>query len=250
MHNSNTESGLTSADLITSPKHSTTLSSSTSSSSSSSTLSTLTLSNNRNNKSKLTKPLTQQPQQLRSKQQQQQRSSRQSRQSPTARVYSNHHHNNRRPSSNKNNQRHRDNVYIDYENDSPFLIPAQLAPKPRSNNSNRSRSINRSSNLGASAPPPLLLENNDLNTIQQRQPSLTSSITSSLGFGASLMEVIESTRPRNEISIDPTSNTINNNETVNNNEQTPVPSYYLDEKPPSYDVAVGAYQSLDYYNRL
>jgi hypothetical protein len=249
MHNSNTESGLT-TDLITSPKHSTTLSSSTSSSSSSSsTLSTLTLSNNnRNNKSKLTKPLTQQ-QQLRSKQQQQ-RSTRQSRQSPTARVYSNHHHHNRRPSSNNNNQRHRDNIYIDYENDSPFLVPAQLAPKPKNNNSNRSRSNNRSLNLGASAPPPLLLlGNDDLNTIQQRQPSLTSSITSSLGFGASLMEVIESTRPRNEIAIVPTTNTINN-ETVNNNEQTPVPSYYLDEKPPSYDVAVGAYQSLDYYNRL
>ena len=74
--------------------------------------------------------------------------------------------------------------------------------------------------------------------LMQQPPSLTSS----LGFGASLMEVIESTEINRNNHQSPNVTAITNSintETVNHL----TPAYYLDEKPPSYDVAVGAYQS-------
>lgn len=66
------------------------------------------------------------------------------------------------------------------------------------------------------------------NSIRINEPSIASSITSSLGFG----EVIE------------LADSLNRQQQVETHQAV----IYLDEKPPSYDVAVAAYQSIEFYN--
>lgn len=255
---SNTESGLTTADLITSPKHSTSSSSGSSSSS---------YSSNRNRLRPKTKSHSLQHQQQRSKRAVNKSGSRQS---PTARAYSLNSSHNRRP-----RDRTETELYIEYENDSPFLIPTQLAPatKTTSSRSRASDSSNRQLQNNYNTPvlarppqqqpsAPLATDdfiindmtsnvnrnlNSELNNVNRTVASLTSSITSSLGFGASLMEVIEQTNAEdNQARLQIAS--ASNGHTRRDMQTNSAPSYYLDEKPPSYDVAVGAYQS--YYNQF
>lgn len=235
---SNTESGLTTADLITSPKHSTNSSASSSSS--------LSCSNSRNRIRKTKSHSQQQPNRPK---RQAKSNSRSLRQSPTARVYSTNNHN-RRP-----RDRTETELYIEYENDSPFLIPTQLVPKKSTSNRSRTSDSNRPAQNAAQPSAPLatddftadLLTNNHINRNINRTPSsLTSSITSSLGFGMSLMDVIAQTNAEDNFARIQTATTTNDSQRTEHT--TLAPNYYMDEKPPSYDVAVSAYQS--YYNQI
>jgi len=136
---------------------------------------------------------------------------------------------------------------LDANNESPFLIPPELSEQVQSR---VNRSLNQSGNRSsvssfrnfnsvitsnqASAP----LASADLIVDESRYrpitssvldpvtaSSLTSSTTSSLGFGESLMEAIAaSTQHTNDLRLTSTQNV----KTVQTN-------YYHDEKPPSYD---------------
>ena len=165
--------------------------------------------------------------------------------SPTARVYSNKHQRGTHAHTDTDN-------YVDIDTDnSPFLIPPELTQQVQqrvnrtlnnefggnrqSTSSFRGNSLNvtyPSSSCRPSAPlatadlvaeEPARYRSNLMDPVMST--SLSSSTTSSLGFGASLMEVITAS---------------SNVETLNSSQVlTSVAhshaNYYHDEKPPSYD---------------
>ena len=169
--------------------------------------------------------------------------------SPTARVYSNKHQRGGHAHTDTDN-------YVDIDTDnSPFLIPPELTEQVQqrvnrtlnnefsgnrqSTSSFRANSLNAtypSSSCRPSAPLATADLNSDLvaeETGRHRSnlmnpvmsTSLSSSTTSSLGFGASLMEVITASS-----NVD----TLNSSQVLTSVAHTHT-NYYHDEKPPSYD---------------
>ena len=109
--------------------------------------------------------------------------------------------------------------YVDYDNESPFLIPSKKTK--RSNNINRSSSYSHRRTTPSAPARSNSIAHRPSTLDEERLSSLepVSSRSSSIDIGESLIDVIE---------------------TVNTDNKTkPSAPYYLDEKPPSYDDIIG-----------
>ena len=219
LHRSGTDLGLDSTEIIT-PKHSASSTSSGSSNSSS------RFYPNRRRTSK--------------KPRKKSHSNRYPR-SPTARAFSNN--------AQSQQQFIENGIYFEYDNDSPFLVPVQQNSRRKTKNRQTTSSycngytsepteINRPTIYSDEFNTLLRLPNELNNTpIHEQQIRLDTEsgdtvsleTRSSLEFGASLMQVIENAE-----------NDIRQEQSLIQHEiQTaspaPLPTYYHDEKPPSYD---------------